>query len=164
MRSYLAALGVDVAHELAKASLVLSSAQRHLIEGRFDVERMMQTLEEALEQALLDGYAGLWATGDMTWELGPERDFSRLQEYEWRLEAFFQQHPELSGICQYHADTLPREAMRQGLCAHGSIFINETLQLMNPHYAGPGSPAPDAAVNAAMDTALARLCERPSDS
>jgi hypothetical protein len=45
----------------------------------------------------------------MTWEFGRARDFSRLLEYEWRLEEFFQKHPELEGICQYYADTLPRK-------------------------------------------------------
>jgi hypothetical protein len=88
MRCYLAAGGLDVAYEVEKASLILSSDQRHLANGRFDVDRMMCTLEGALEQALNDGYTGLWATGDMTWELGPEKDFSKLLEYEWRWKSF----------------------------------------------------------------------------
>ncbi len=65
---------------------------------------MVKMLEEALQQALHDGYQGLWATGDMS-RVGPERDFSRLHQYECRLEELFQQHPTLSGICQYHTDT-----------------------------------------------------------
>ncbi len=48
IRCYLAAAGIDIAHELEKTSLVLSSAQQHLIKGRFDVDRMMQTLEDAM--------------------------------------------------------------------------------------------------------------------
>ena len=90
MRSYLAAAGVDVPHETANAKLVLSSERHHLADGRqFDVDQMIRALEGALKQALKDGYQGLWATGDMTWELGPDKDFSRLLEYEWRLEEFF---------------------------------------------------------------------------
>ena len=34
-------------------------------------------------RALDDGYSGLWATGDMSWEFGPAKDFSMLLEYEW---------------------------------------------------------------------------------
>ncbi len=68
MRSYLAAAGIDVAHESAKGSLVLSSEQQHLRGGLFDADAMLQSLEDTLRQALRDGYAGLWATGDMTWE------------------------------------------------------------------------------------------------
>ena len=140
VRSYLAAAGIDVAHEVGKASLVLSSDQRHLVEGHFNVDRMMCTLEDALDQAMNDGYDGLWATGDMTWELGPRADFSKLLEYEWRLETFFRTHPALSGICQYHADTLPHHVLRQGLLSHPSIFVNETLSHINP--IGDPSPLP----------------------
>src|SRR4051794_16525416 len=77
IRSYLEAAGVDVAHEVEKRSLVLWSEQWHLVDGRFDVERMMQIVEDLLQQALADGYQGLWATGDVRWELGPERDYSK---------------------------------------------------------------------------------------
>lgn len=158
MRSYLAATGVDVAHEMAKASLVLSSERRHLIDGRFHVEHMMQSLEDALAQALSDGYAGLWATGDMAWELGPDRDFSRLLEYEWRLEEFFHGHPQLSGICQYHADAMPRDAVRHGLLAHPTLFINETLQILNPHYVHAHAYTPTAEQNPALDSMIESLC------
>lgn len=158
MRSYLAAAGVDIAHEVAKVSLVFSSDQNHLVHGYFDVNRMMSTLEDALDQALVDGYDGLWATGDMSWEFGPHRDFSRLLEYEWRLEDFFRKHPALGGICQYHADTLPREVLRQGLLTHPSIFINETLSQMNEHYLCSDSYVAQAAMNPNLDSAIHRLC------
>lgn len=92
--------------EVAKGSLVLSSDNTHLMKGRFNVDRMLGMLE----QALRDGYQGLWTTGDMSVEFGPEKDFSTLLDYEWRLEEFLQAHPALCGICQYHADTLPSGA------------------------------------------------------
>lgn len=75
MRSYLAPTGIDVAREVGKGSLVLSSDQRDLVEGAFDVDRMMHTLENGLNQALSDGYEGLWATGDMSWEFAAKRFF-----------------------------------------------------------------------------------------
>ena len=139
MRACLEQKGVDVAKEVGQGSLILTSERSHLANGRFDADRMMRSLDQALQQALTDGYKGLWATGDMSWEFGPAQDFSELLEYEWQLDEYFQAHPELGGICQYHADTLPREVMRHGLLSHPSIFINETLSLVNPHYLHPGS-------------------------
>ena len=159
IRCYLAAAGIDIAHEVEKTSLVLSSDLRHLIKGRFDVDRMMRTLEDALSQALNDGYDGLWASGDMTWELGPQKDFSRLLEYEWRLEEFFHTHAALGGICQYHADTLPREVLRQGLLTHPLMFVNETLSLINPHYLSPDLFNDQAALNPELDFVINRLCQ-----
>ena len=138
MRSSLAAAGIDVAYETSRGSLSTSSERHHLSDvGSFSVDHMMFALEQALEQALDEGYAGLWATGDMTWELGPELGSGKLLEYEWRLERFMQSHPELGGICQYHIDSLPITIVREGFCAHPEVFVNETLSLINPHYISP---------------------------
>jgi hypothetical protein len=159
MRSALAADGVDVLKATDKGALVFTSEQHHLRDGRFDMDGMLRGLEQAMQQALQDGYVGLWASGDMTWEFGPEKDFSRLREYEWRLEEFIQAHPEFGGICQYHADTLPRDAMRQGLLAHPSVFINETLSLINPHYLPSPSSTPQAEQSPEVESVLSRLLQ-----
>ena len=158
LRSYLAAIGVDVAQEVARTRLILSADQNHLNDGRFDIDRMLKTLENLVNNALRDRYTGLWAVGDMTWELGTERDPCTLLEYELRLEEMFYRCPELSGICQYHIDTLPREMMRHTLLVHPSIFVNETLSLINPHYL-PDGAVHEAAPNGELDFAIDRLCE-----
>lgn len=162
IRSYLAAAGIDVEGEIRRGSLVLSAAQGHLVDGRFDVGRMLETLGEALQQALDDGYAGLWATGDMTWEMGPQKDFASLLDYEWRLEEFLRNHPQMSGICQYHAETLPRAVLRHGLLAHRSLFVNETLSLVNPHFLRKEASSGAHAANAELDAALDQLLEQNS--
>ena len=134
IRSYLFAAGIDVVYEVAKTSLILTSDQSHVKNGRFDIDQMLRMLEETLNQALSDGYRGLWATGDMTWELGQDKNLDTLLEYEWRLEKFIQKNPAMSGICQYHTDTLPRAAVCNGLLAHPALFINQTLACINPNY------------------------------
>jgi MEDS: MEthanogen/methylotroph, DcmR Sensory domain len=159
LRSYLAAAGVDVAVEVARRQLILSSDQQHLAAGRFDIERMLKTLENLLRNSLRDRYAGLWAVGDMTWELGPEREPARLLEYEWRLENLFRQYPQLGGICQYHADTLPGSLMRQSLLVHPSIFVNQTLSLINPHYLYSEVRANEPDQSAQLDDTVSRICE-----
>ena len=40
--------------------------------------------------SMREGCEGLWATGDTSWEFGPQRDFSKLLEFETRLEEFLQ--------------------------------------------------------------------------
>ena len=158
LRSGLYAVGVDVERELARGALVLAADEAHLVDGRFDVDRMIAMLDAAVLAALADGYAGLFATGDMTWEFGPEKDFSKLLQYEWRLEQLFQAHDALSGICQYHRDLLPREAVQDGLISHGSLFINETISRLNPHYVRAQALADRrAAARPVFDDALALL-------
>ncbi len=138
IRSILSAMDVNVESNVARASLVLSSESITSADGGFDVDMMLDKLEDALDQALNDGYKGLWATGDMTWEFGSKKNFAKLMEYEYRLETLMQKRPELSGICQYHQDTLPHEVPGQALLTHPVIFVNETLSRINLNYVPSG--------------------------
>ncbi len=131
--STLAAMGVDVAAVVSKNSIILSSDT--LSPGEeFIGAVMLAKLEEYLDQALKDGYKGLWASGDMTYEFGPQKDFSKLLEYELKLEELIHRRKELCGVCQYHSDTLPKDALHQSLLCHSNIVINETLTIINPYY------------------------------
>jgi hypothetical protein len=165
MRSYLAAAGVDVAHASLRGNLMVTSERHHLVDEKtFSVERMMQALEQALDDALNSGYAGLWATGDMTWELGPEIGSGKLLEYEWRLEEFMHTHPELSGICQYHIDSLPAASVRGGLSAHSEVFVNETLSLINPHYMSSETAARLMVHSSTADGFVDEVCSRSASA
>lgn len=141
LQSYLAAAGLDVDAALKKGSLLLSSDQGHLIDGTFHADMMLAGLELSVKEALADGYAGLFAVGDMTWELGLDRDIAKLLQYEWKLEQLFHRCPGLTGICMYHFDTLPRELVQHGTLSHSSIFVNQTLSIINPYHLHTGAPA-----------------------
>ena len=161
LRQRLAAANVDVPYELEKSSLILSSERKQLDEsGSFDPGRMIQSLNDALDQALSAGYDGLWASGDMGWEFGPKTDFSKLLEYEWLVEALFCQRPELIAVCQYHANALPRHAMLKGFLIHPALFISETLSMNNPYYRLPHAYTEEPGKNPEVETALDRIYER----
>lgn len=155
LRSTLAAAGTDIEAETAKMRLILFS-EPVSPGGDFECEVMLDKLDDSLDQALRDGFKGLWASGDMTWEFGPKRDFSKLLQYELGLEALFRERRELCGICQYHTDTLPHEAMQQSLLVHPAIFINETLVHTNPHYLKSAWPA-DLQTKHKLDQMIASL-------
>jgi len=134
MRSYLAAAGLDVEEEVRASRLILSSERPHLVDDRFEIDGMLRSLQRELDRALLEGYAGLWATGDMTWEMGLDQDVTKLVKYERSLDEFLRAHPQMGGVCQYHAETLPKELVDQGLRLHPAIFINETLSILNAQF------------------------------
>ena len=156
MSSTLASIGVDVTASIEKGNLVLSS-EPVSPDGVFNSRAMLVKLEEALDQALKDGYKGLWASGDMSWEFGPAQDFSRLLEYELGLEEIFHRRKELCGICQYHKDTLPLDAMRQSLLVHPGLVISNTLTRINPHYFRAFWPV-DVYTAHKLDQTVATLC------
>jgi len=156
MRSTLAAMGVDIVSEVAKSSIILSSDS--VSEGEeFIADVMIAKLEDFLNQALKDGYKGLWASGDMTFEFGPRKDFSKLLEYELKLEEMMHRRKELCGVCQYHSDNLPKDAMRQGLLVHSHVVINETLTMFNPHYLSSSWPA-DLSTSSKLDEMITNIC------
>lgn len=156
MQSSLNFINVDVASRVRNGSLVFSS-EPVTKNGDFDVTDMIGQLDDAITQALKDGYKGLFATGDMTWEFGPRENFGKLIEYEWQLEKLFRRRSELTGICQYHHDTLPPGVARQGLMTHKSVYVNETLSHLNHHYLEPDSPIELAPANSDLDAGLANL-------
>lgn len=157
LRSRLAAAGMDVLTEIANGSLILTAERTHLRHGKFDVRTMIQTLRDSLDEARDDGYSGLWASGDMSWEFGAEKDFSQLLEYEWQLEELFRERPDLSGICQYQAGTLPHEFLLQGFTAHPSLFLNENLSCLNRHHLSRDSFSYEALTSPDVDPALRSL-------
>lgn len=59
------------------------------LDGRFDSERMLRMLNEAVEAALNDGFAGLRTCGDMSWLLDDAPGTQHVVEYESLLNQFF---------------------------------------------------------------------------
>jgi hypothetical protein len=157
----LPAVGVNVDAEIDRGALLLSSDQEHTADGRFDVDRMLLSLEDKTEEALKDGYKALWASGDMAWELGPHCSVRKLLEYEWKLEQLLRRQPALSGICQYDATTLPRDLVRHGVAAHRSIFVDETRSQVNLHYLAPSDS--DIILHPEIDGIIDRLCRTYPD-
>lgn len=133
--SALADKGVDIAREIRRGALVFSCDRSHLRDG-FDPYSMVGMLTDLVDDALRDGFQGLCATGDMMWELGSEKNFDLLLEYEALLEQLFREKP-LFGICQYHRKTIPGHAIRDALLAHRSVYIGNELNHDNLFYIPP---------------------------
>lgn len=138
MRCTLLALDVDLDQETKRGALVLSSDQSHLHNGSFDVHKMMDLLQTSVQKSLDDGFAGLFASGDMTWEFGGQLNLSKLIEYELLLDDFMEKTDALSGICQYHVDLMPLGAADVALERHKAIYINDTLSQINKQYKAAG--------------------------
>jgi signal transduction histidine kinase len=127
--------GVDTAGESARGALQFSADRGFLAHG-FDPEAMVRMLRDQVEAARRDGFSGLWASGDMRWELGEDANFERIGEYEARLEQAFDELP-LSGVCQYHRHTVPPDALRAAFQAHRSVYLGQTLHADNFYYLPP---------------------------
>jgi hypothetical protein len=152
--SFLTAQRIDVKGEIARGNLQLSTGQDHLLGGwQFDAELTVQMLARMLDQAMSDGYEGLWGTGDIAWEFGPTRDFSKLGAYETLLENFLRQNPNVGGLCQYRSDMIPRDVVREGLLAHPRVLVDESSSLLNRWYSPEPFPR-DSELDSELDRAI----------
>lgn len=132
----LSSRSIDVAYEEKRGSLLLSSDRDHLGNGTFHPETMVERLCALVDESVDDGFQGLCATGDMRWELGADKNFDRLLEYEALLEQVLRDKP-LRGICQYHRDILPARAVQDALVTHRSAYIGNVLNRSNLYYIPP---------------------------
>ena len=154
---YLERCGIDVDRETRRSALHLTSDLSHLRSGIFDSGRMLRTLEDSVQQSLEEGFSGLFATGDMTFEFGPQKDFSKLVEYELGLEDLFQKYPMLYGVCQYHRDMLEPDQAVSALQTHRAVYHNDTLPLLNPWYSPAAIPSRTKATVGGVNQMIAHL-------
>jgi hypothetical protein len=86
----LAARGIDDVEALRTTALIEAThAEAHLVDGRFDSERMLRLLNEGIESALNAGFTGLRTCGDMSWLLGDPPGADQVVEYEALLNPMF---------------------------------------------------------------------------
>lgn len=123
--------GIDVVDALARGALTQAThAEAHLEGGCFDSERMIRLLNEAVEAALCEGFAGLRTCGDMSWLLEGAPGSEQVVVYEAFLTEFFHGLP-ASGMCQYDRRRLPAELLDHGLCTHSSV-VYDGRHVVNP--------------------------------
>ena len=159
----LEATGIDTVRESRRGALVFSSDRSHLAGGKFFPKAMIAGLSSLIDGAVAEGFEGLCATGDMKWELGPDPNFEVLLDYEAQLEQLFRDRP-LRGICQYHRDVIPAQAVRDALVTHRSAYIGNVLNRDNLFYIPPellleksGQMAPNRAARNRASGCASRL-------
>ena len=132
-RAALRRLGIHADVAVKRGALVLAvSADAHLIDGRFDCERMLRLLNDAVEAALNDGFSALRTCGDMSWLLEDAPGSHEVVEYEALLNEFFRS-VRAAGMCQYNRQRLPAHLVGHGLATHSSLFV-DGRHTANPSY------------------------------
>jgi two-component system, sensor histidine kinase PdtaS len=132
-RAALAASGIDAAAMIDRGALVeATKSEAHLIDGRFDSERMLRMLDQAVESALNDGFAGIRTCGDMSWLLDEAPGSSQVVEYEALLNQFFQ-NSRAVGMCQYDCRRMPPGLLDRALTTHPSVVVDRRHK-PNPFY------------------------------
>jgi hypothetical protein len=146
-RAALEARGVDAARAFRRGALVLTTNDEvHLAGGRFDSERMLRLLNNAVEAALNDGFQALRTCGDMSWLLAKPEGSEQVVEYEAFLNQFFRA-VRAEGMCLFDRARLPAALLDHALATHSSVCLHDRLvpnPFFEPDATGARIPQPEA--------------------
>ncbi|WP_036375362.1 MEDS domain-containing protein [Micromonospora sp. ATCC 39149] len=96
---------------------VLSAREAYLPAGRFEPDRLMESLLGHVERATLDGFPGLRLVGDMAWALSDPAAVGQLAAYEAQVNHLYMDGQAL-GVCVYDRHAFDGALLQQVTCAH----------------------------------------------
>ncbi len=113
----------------------MTKSESYLKNGYFDPHKMIRLLENAQNEALEEGYAGLRLTGEMTWFFSDMPGVERLMEYESKLNEFLPDS-KVVALCQYNEKKFSPEILVDVIRTHPYVIIYDDLH-WNPYYMPP---------------------------
>ena len=134
----LASAQLDVGYERERGALrFLTKQDAYLRLTKFIPERMIDFVRQQEEQALREGFSGLFLTGEMTWACGPEVGNDHLIEYEALLNQL-EHHPHLTILCQsrHNRSRFEAPSIHAALRTHPLVITGDAL-CGNPFYQPP---------------------------
>ena len=107
----------------------------YLREGYFDPDKMIALLRETEEEATRGGFAGLRATGEMTWIFSKLPGTEKLIEYESKLNLFLP-GSRSRAICQYDENRFDEDILLKVIYTHPKVLLYGNL-FDNPFFIPP---------------------------
>lgn len=132
LRRHLREIGVHLPEDSDPSCLVTTASSTYCPDGRFDVERMLDTLEHAYAACCTQGYTGIRVTGEMNWVLRGIPGSEHLIEYESRINELLKRAP-VTAICQYDARLFDGETLYRLLKVHPFMIVGGQV-VQNPYY------------------------------
>ncbi|HSU82374.1 MAG TPA: MEDS domain-containing protein [Thermoanaerobaculia bacterium] len=147
---------IDVQGECDRGALVfVTQRDNWLPGGRFDPGAMMDSLRQAEQQALDDGFSGLRATWNMGWVLEGTPGADRLIEYEAHLNRFLA-GSRTCALCRYSRDGSSPELIEDALHTHPLAVLGDQI-CPNAYYEPPDMVLGDRPVSERIDWMMAQL-------
>jgi hypothetical protein len=131
----LADVGVDVDKRTAAGDLEIADASSVYLDSGFRPDEMIESLEDAVEASLDDGYDGLCVAGENTWCFHTDVSFDHILDFEIDFDATCPDYP-VTALCQYDLDRFCQESVAKALWTHEQIIYRYTL-CENPYYISP---------------------------
>lgn len=103
---HLQEFGVDVVEAQKSGALkVVTKHETYLRHGVFQPDKMIGDIRDAVQAALDAGYAGLRASGELSWALDLPSALAQMIQYEEALDEHF--YSKFAALCQYDETRYP---------------------------------------------------------
>ncbi|MBF0466189.1 MAG: MEDS domain-containing protein [Nitrospirae bacterium] len=134
---YFEQLGLDVLKYRQSGQLFVEPARKgYCPDGRFDVERMLNTLRSYYKKADEEGYTGLRGTGEPVWIKEGVPGVENWFMYESLINKLLVEYPFSGVICQYDANIYDGATLFDVLNVHPLMIVQGQI-LRNPYYVQP---------------------------
>jgi anti-anti-sigma regulatory factor len=164
----LKARGIDAGELSERGRLEVAAMQDgYLGSGMFDPVSTIEGWRKLIAEARAEGYAGLWAIGDMSWAAGRVSGAERVYWYEAEINRLFAGGDALA-MCLYDQRLFPGDALDRLAAAHPSTLEPGDDETWLPLLRMRRTPEPpglkligeaDASNRTALDVTLAGLAE-----
>lgn len=118
------AKGMDPDREVSRGALLIATPeQAYLRNGKFNREDMIKLLDDAMGEAVAEGFTGFRGTGDLSWCARDMETWCQMPEYEEALDRYFPGKPSL-GICMYDLNLFSAAQIDAIMKAHRLAIVH----------------------------------------
>jgi MEDS: MEthanogen/methylotroph, DcmR Sensory domain len=123
---HLQEFGVDVPKVQKSGALsVVTKHETYLRHGVFQPDKMIDDIQNAVQAAVDDGYAGLRASGELSWALDLPSALAQMIQYEEALDEHF--YSKFAALCQYDETRYPAYIFEYMKRLHPVVVSDEGL-------------------------------------
>jgi chemotaxis family two-component system sensor kinase Cph1 len=125
--------GVHVQSDTRRGALsIFAGSDAYVKRGGFDPEQTIRVFNDAIEDALKDGFSGFRAAADMSWALQFPNGSQLIIAYEAMLRSLFETS-RVAGLCLYDRQRMPLQVLNGALMTHPIVGVNGDFD-KNPFY------------------------------
>lgn len=119
--------GIHADHEITTGRLVFWTRHNYRQPGLFDLNTMLNFINQTLTQAMEDGHTGIRLAVEMSWTLNNGINDDDLVRWEDFINTISFPGSHISFICQYNRHLLPCPLIAKAVQVHPVVILGEDI-------------------------------------